>query len=59
MKQDPGAIQAGLTTYNGILVGCVTASLWTPIYNEPLSIKIWAFIVVGSIIRFANLFSTK
>jgi len=50
MKQELSSIKAGLTTYNAVLVGCVTASLWTPLYAEPLSEKIWAFIILGSML---------
>jgi urea transporter len=51
MKQDSGSVQAGLSTFNAVLVGCVTVSLWTPIYDEPVTPKLWAFVTVGSALR--------
>lgn len=47
-RQDMSAINAGLTTYNAVLVGSVTAALWTPLYKQELTLTMWAFIVLGS-----------
>lgn len=52
---DVGNIRAGLSTFNAVLVGSVTASLWTPLYDEPLSLKVWGFIVLGSVLRSLNI----
>ncbi|CAL8109150.1 unnamed protein product [Orchesella dallaii] len=48
MRQDPSSIEAGLTTYNAVLVGTVTSSLWTPLYGEAVGITVWTFIIIGA-----------
>ncbi|OXA55896.1 urea transporter 2 isoform X2 [Folsomia candida] len=47
-RQDYAHINAGLTTYNAVLIGSVTSALWFPLYKIEINFLIWAFIVLGA-----------
>lgn len=52
--EEESLITNGLTTYNALLVGAVTASLLRPLYGLEISQEVWIYIVVGAIMRYEN-----
>lgn len=51
LKQECVLINSGLTTFNAVLVGSITISLWTPTFGEPVPGKLWVFIILGAVFR--------
>ncbi|CAG7699408.1 unnamed protein product [Allacma fusca] len=64
LKQELRHIQSGLTTFNAVLIGSVTVSLWSPTFGVAVPLKLWVFIILGAIFSvfitsaLTNLFSS-
>lgn len=52
MKVQPiDLTRAGVSAFNGVLVGTVISVLYPPQYDVDRDLKMWMFIVVGSFLR--------
>ena len=46
--------RAGVSAFNGVLVGTVISVLYPPQYGVDRDLRMWMFIVVGSFLRYVR-----
>ena len=51
--------RAGVSAFNGVLVGTVISVLYPPQYGVDRDLKMWMFIVVGSFLRYTECVNTS